>query len=106
MAPIFNLTDDNSISPQDEKIRDPEVTELPISHGGKPDRLDRSPTLRKAVTDRVLQAVRDILEWGQDPNVLPPEEPKESDISTQAGVSNKGQQLLWVCNSSISPSGI
>lgn len=84
-----NLTDENGISPLDEKIRDHEVTELLVRYGGKPNRPDRSSTLCKAVTDRNLQDVRDILEWGQDPNVLPPEEPKESDSPNQAGGSNK-----------------
>ncbi|KAJ5369033.1 Ankyrin repeat-containing protein [Penicillium cataractarum] len=88
-----NLTDEHGISPLDEKIKDPEVTELLVRYGGKPNRPDRSSTLCKAVTDRDLQGVRDILEWGQDPNVLPPEEPKKSDSSNQAGGSSKRRRV-------------
>jgi ankyrin repeat protein len=82
-----NLTDESGISPLDEKISDSEITELLVRYGGQPNRPDRSSTLCKAITDRDLQAVRDILEWGQDPNIQPPEEPKVSTLSTQAAGS-------------------
>jgi ankyrin repeat protein len=84
-----NLPDESGIAPLDEKIRDPEVTELLARYGGKPNRPDRSSALCMAITKRDLQAVRDLLESGQDPNILQPEEPQSSDSSTQAGVPNK-----------------
>jgi ankyrin repeat protein len=84
-----NLPDESGIAPLDEKIRDPEVTELLVRFGGKPNHPDRSFALCKAITKRDLQAVRDLLESGQDPNILPPEEPQLSDSSTQAGGPSK-----------------
>jgi len=59
-----NLSDENGIAQLDEKIRDPEVTEVLVRYEGKPNHPDRSFALCMAITKRDIQAVRDLLESG------------------------------------------
>ncbi|KAJ5151183.1 uncharacterized protein N7482_010435 [Penicillium canariense] len=84
-----NLTDESGLSPLDEKIEDPEVVDLLVRYGGKPNRPDRSRALCKAIEDRNLQAVRDILDFGQDPNFRLPEQTQPSDPSFGIGAPEK-----------------
>lgn len=90
-----NLPDESGIAPLDEKIRDSEVTEHLVRYGAKPNRPDRSFALCKAITKRDLQAVRDLLGSGQDPNILPPEESPSSDSSTQASGPKKRRRTSF-----------